>query len=334
MKTVSDCAKVLSAGIVAVAILSMLMCGYSLMPVHSENKKGNTDYVWQPNSVWVKMTEGISWGKFDSNGYNNLKTHNNADIVVLGSSHMEATNVMQNENAAYLLEKNLKGKYSVYNMGISGHNFIKVCQYLPKNLERSPKIAVIETSGVSINGEQTESVLNSTVEHTKSYSTGIIGVLQKIPFFRVVYTQMVKGLAELFIAAPSEKTTAYNAAVEIDMQAYDSLFEYISSLEKKYGTKIIIVYHPMESLNENGKIEFKDDGSLTAFSTSAEKHGVSFVDMTPYFRKMYYSQHKAAHGFVTGKLCSGHLNKYGHTAIAEALTEKINSLDTEGKICK
>ncbi len=49
--------KTIAALIAAVAILSGLMCLYSLTPVHADNPNGNTDYVWSANSVWVKATE-------------------------------------------------------------------------------------------------------------------------------------------------------------------------------------------------------------------------------------------------------------------------------------
>lgn len=109
MKLIKLFTKTALAGITAVASLSLLMCFYSITPVHIENPKGNTDYVWIPNSRWVQMTEGISWGRFDSNGFNNLNVVDEPDIVVLGSSHMEAKNVMQDQNAAYLLAERLRG---------------------------------------------------------------------------------------------------------------------------------------------------------------------------------------------------------------------------------
>ena len=61
--------KAAAAGIAAIAILCGLLCFYDIVPVHEENKKGNTDYVWPANSVWVKATEGIAFGKFDESIY-------------------------------------------------------------------------------------------------------------------------------------------------------------------------------------------------------------------------------------------------------------------------
>ena len=160
------------AGIVAVAILSGIMCLYDLTPVHHENPNGNTDYVWEANAPWVKLTEGISWGRFDSNGFNNPAVINDPDIIIVGSSHMEATNVFFNQTICALLTSKLDNRYSIYNLGISGHHLFKVCQYLPVNLkmhDTPPKVAIIETSTVSVSAENVRKMLNFEVDHICGY---------------------------------------------------------------------------------------------------------------------------------------------------------------------
>ena len=87
--------KVVLAGIVSIAIISLLLCFYSITPVHIDNPKGNTDYVWPAHSIWVKVTEGIAFGRYDADGFNNRTVIENPDIIFLGSSHIEATEVMQ-----------------------------------------------------------------------------------------------------------------------------------------------------------------------------------------------------------------------------------------------
>ncbi len=79
--------KCIIAGIIAIALLSIIFIPYSTLPVHISNEKGNTDYVWPANSVWMTMREGISHGRFDEWGYNNKAAINNPDIIIVGSSH-------------------------------------------------------------------------------------------------------------------------------------------------------------------------------------------------------------------------------------------------------
>lgn len=349
MEIIKGSGKIAAAGILAVIILSLLMCFYSLSPVHIENEKGNTDYVWPANAVWVMATEGISRGKFDANGFNNLSVVEDPDIIVLGSSHMEACEVSQNQTAAYLLGEKLRGRFSVYNMGISGHGFYKSCQYLPADLElydMPPKAVILETSNVSLQQENVTQVLNGTVERTPSHSTGLIAALQKIPFLRTVYQQIDHGLLDLFMpessseeertakTAPEDLVVSGQGSDDVDEKAYAALFEYLSDAEKRYGTQIIIFYHPTGTILADGTVFFNNGASLRAFEEYADTYDISFVDMTPAFENMFYTEHHVAHGFVTGKLETGHLNRFGHEAVAEALYEEVMKMEEDGLLCQ
>lgn len=339
MKIIGSVFKVILAGVVAVAILSVLLMPYSFTPVHIGNDLGNTDYVWEPGSSWMKMTEGVSFGRFDSNGYNNLKVVDNPDILILGSSHAEATNVMQDKNIGYLIDQKLGGKYSTYNMAISGHHLFKVCQYLPKTLEifeKPPKVIIIETDSVKVTKTNVDKVKEKKVDFTPSHNTGIVAKMQKIPFLRLAYHRIDGGLLDLFLPKNTSSSGNDNKTVEevIDFKAHDELFEYLETLKKKYNTEIVIFYHPVGELQADGTIKFKSTKHLEAFSAAAEKHGVTFIDMTERFEKMYYEEHLVPHGFNTGKIASGHMNEHGHRVTAERLLEVIRALESEGRICK
>ena len=342
MKVIKCIGKILCAGVVAVIILSGIMCFYSLMPLHHENYNENTDYTYTPNSIWVKFTEGISWGRFDSDGYNNPEVVNNPDIIVLGSSHMESVNVFFNESVSGRLKDMFKNRYTVYNMGISGHNFFKVCQYLPVNLgkyEIPPKIAIIETSNLWISKNNVEKVFKHEVEHTPSHDTGILAMLQRVPFFRNIYQQIDGGLLNVFIPERENDRVdiddePYSIKITIDETAYDQLFKYLSDLEKEYGTQILIFNHPNGTLNEDGSISFDNGDTLKYFRIYAEKYNIDFIDMTKSFKEMYDNNHLLSHGFVTGKVGVGHLNANGHKAIANELYKVIERMEKEGLLCK
>ena len=346
MRCLKACCKVILAGIISIAIMCGLLCFYDIIPVHEENSKGNTDYVWPANSIWVKATEGISYGKFDANGFNNKSVVDNPDIIVLGSSHVEATDVMMDENAAYLLSEKLNAKYSLYNMGISSHTFFKVCQYIPTNLElyeKVPKVLIIETSTVKISQKDVDDVISSSVKRTTSHNTGVIGTLQKVPFFRTIYHQIEKGLLDLFMPDSDNTSKTANTVsnaeesdekTEIDNNAYAELFQYLKGMEEKYGVQIIIFYHPTEKLMSDGTIYFNRNEYLEAFSDYANEYGISFIDMTDKFEKMYYEDNHVAHGFCTGKLAEGHLNKFGHAAVADELYQEINRLEENRELCQ
>lgn len=338
MKLIKNIIRLISAGVIAIIILSVILSFYFTWSGHIANKLGNTDYVWPANSIWMKMNEGIAWGRFDSNGFNNIEVIDNPDVIILGSSHMEAAFLMQDENASYLLGEKLSDEYTVYNLGISGHDFFKISQYLPNNLtlyDNFPKFAIMETSTVNLTSESVDEVIQRTVEYTPSYTKGIMVELQKSSFFRLLYRQIQEGLFDLFM--PEKKVAETNSVQtnieettdDIDFNAYDRLFKYLSGIQEEYATNIIIFYHPNEQLNPDGSIEFNSDKGLQTFTQTAEEYGIKFINMEDDFEKMYYEDHHVPHGFITGRLGTGHLNKYGHAAVADALYDAIKEIEED-----
>lgn len=322
--------KVFLAGIVAFIVLNIIFIPYNTTPVHIENKKGNTDYVWMPNSIYMRMTEGISHGRYDENGFNNLDVVENPDILILGSSHMESANVNQNESTAYYLSKYYEDKYSVYNMGISGHEISKVLQYLPDSLNyfnKVPRYVVIETWNLDFD---VEGIINKTIKKTKSNSTGLISYLQRLPLLRTLYFQYDQGLLTKLLYG-TDTNTGYESVNKTDNKDFKSDFRtvlnYISCIEKEFETKIMIVYHFNETLNDDGTITFNKTDNIELFELLSKEYNVSFVDASIYFEEMYKEENILPHGFVTGKLGEGHLNKYGHKAFSEAVIETIKRLD-------
>ena len=325
--------KVFLAGIVAMAILCVLFLPYVFTPVHKANPNGSTDYIWPGNALWFKMTEGISKGKFDANGFNNPTVIENPDILILGSSHMEATDVPQGQNAACLLDQMLPD-HSVYNLGISSHHFLKVCKYLPTTLAlypESPEYIIIETSNVRFSQEDVDSLLQGTVDFTPSHATGVVSTLQKFPFLRLLYLQG-SDLLDVLMPETSDpasvQTPTYNDA------AYDALFTYIREATADHGAKIIIVYHPSGTVQPDGSASFAEpDHYKDLFAQKCAQSGIVFVDMAQPFADLYEKEHKLPHGFITGQIGIGHLNADGHRAIAQMLAQTITRLEEDAP-CK
>ena len=329
--------KIISACIVSVIVLSILCLGYYFIPVHIENKKHNTDFTWTPNSIWIKATEGFSYGRFDANGYNNKKIIDNPDILVLGSSHTIGTQVKQEETFSSVLATKLKDKYTVYNMGMDNHTLYKNSANLKKNLElfkKTPKYVILETYTLYVLEDDVNNIIGDTYPFIQSYSDGIIGTLQKIPFFRLMYFQLTHGLSEKLLDKKVDNGLKNNLVNDdfdgniIEIEYYDKLFSYYSELENDYNTKFIIMYHPSLIMKEDGSVVGNTNSKeLSYFKYYANKYNINFLDMTNDFINMYSNEYHLPHGFNTGLLGSGHLNKYGHEKIGIALYEKILEME-------
>ena len=115
----------------------------------------------------------------------------------------------------------------------------------------------------------------------------------------------------------------------ISDHAYHKLFKYLADIQKKYKTNIIIFYHPSEILNQDGSITFEPEDGLEAFALAAEEYGIQFINMESDFENMYYEEYHVPHGFITGRLGAGHLNKFGHAAAADAVYDTIIKLEED-----
>ena len=343
--------KTAGAFCVAFAILSLLFAFYGLIPVHIDNPQGNTDYVWPPHARWMKMSEGVSWGRLDANGFNNKAVIDNPDILIVGSSHMESMNVMQEENTASQLTHLLNGRHSVYNLGISGHNFLKACQYLPRNIElykpKGLKTIVIETSTVDVSQKDVDAILNHGIKKTPNHAHGLIGKMQRNPFLRTLYFQYEHGLTkvlsppQIYNCLRKKKgkkpvkqldTSQHNSVLKVDDSGISKLFAWLSALQNEHHVRIIIFHHPFETLMKDGSVSFGDMEKTTAFGNMAKNHGIVFVDMGKAFERMFNEEHHVPHGFATGKLGVGHLNAYGQATVAKELAKIIDDLDSEGAL--
>jgi len=173
--------------------------------------------------------------------------------------------------------------------------------------------------------------LEGTVEFAPSNSSGLIGTLQKFSFPRVVYHQLSGGLLNLLMPARNpNNAVAAKASEEVlpNAEVYDALFGYIRGALGDEPAKLIIMYHPTGVLQQDGSVEFQnDEAALALFDSKCREYGFSFVDMTEPFEDMYASAHKLPHGFVTGKIGSGHINADGHAKIAEELAKRIAALE-------
>lgn len=339
MKGIRSFFKIVLSGITALVILCVIMFGYYLMPLRVDNPNHNTDYVWTANSPWACLTEGISYGVTDANGFINRDTVENPDILMLGSSHLQAMNVMPNENMCALLNDKLDGKLSAYNMGISGHTIDKVVQYLKQSLSiypRAPRYVIIETGNIVLAKQEIETVLSGSVPKTKVADRGIVAQMQKVPYFRLMYHQLDNGMLDILLskeknnasAAEALQTAAQKEPV-IDETPYRLLLQYLQGIQQEYHTNIIVLYHPSEVFWNDGSVSFGKTQYSDVFSRYARQYNVGFIDLTTDFETMYQQDHHVPHGFTNGEIGAGHLNKYGHAVAANRLYRVITEREVE-----
>lgn len=317
--------KIALAGMLALTVLSAICLVFSASGIHIHNDSGATDYKWQPNQWKSTIFEGFAWFTMDENGFNNqVCTQEAPDVLLMGSSHMEAVNVPADKNVASIM--NTSSELRVYNIGTSGHT-IYTCV---KNMEAAvdeycpTQYLVLETDTVDLSISKMQSVLDGQFPTIPSYDSGALYLMQKyVPALKAIYKNMMdwKDADNHSEASPkTEEDGDYESVLELFLGK-------ASSSATKDGAKFLIFYHPSAKIDENGAyLRTTDETKLAIFKKHCEALDIVFVDMTEAFETLYEQEHILPKGFSNTAVGSGHLNREGHRIIAETLIKTIEEI--------
>ena len=327
--------KIILSGVIAFFILTGFCYFYYNIPVHYENPDGSTDYKWEANVFYSRGTEGFAWGKTNNDGFTNMfdyDENNEIDILVMGSSHMEAYQVPMNESTASRLNA-LLAEDRVYNIGVSGHSFLICVDNLDAALEayHPSKYVIIETGSISFSEEALSRALDGTTAEIPSHTGGIIGFLQKNQYLRLMYKQI-----EHFLGAKenddndteeSTQTTVKNVENVNNEQLLNAVLQKMSVSANNNGLRIIIVYHPGTEVESDGTLRMTGtESTIIQFQKLCEANGIIFMDMSARFATEYKENYVLPYGFSNSPVGSGHLNRYGHAMIADELYRLISEV--------
>lgn len=325
-----NCIKVCVAAIISLGILSVFCMVYSNSGIHIQNDTGATDYKWESNQYKASMTEGFAWMTMDENGFNNAYPQKgDVDILLMGSSHMEAVNVQSNKNAGYLLNEYLPSLYT-YNIGTSGHTIYVCANNLRAAVDTyEPQgYVIIETDRIVLDCQTMESIMEGSYTPIKSYDSGMMYYLQKyIPVIKNVYRKATDWWsadqsAKENKGAEGEETCGFLPITDSYVNTLNRFLAFIQG--GGADSQIIILYQPSTLLDSDGSIvQSCDEVHRELFSQLCEKNGIVFVDVSEAFAKLYEEQHILAHGFTNTAVGVGHLNEYGHRAVAQLLAQTI-----------
>jgi hypothetical protein len=281
------------------------------------------------------MTEGFGYGRKNNEGFTNLEDYHAqpVDILLMGSSHMEAGQVAQNKTTAALLNSKFNGANYVYNIGTSCHDLPHITNNLETAIQyyRPQKCVIIETGSIQIGIASLEDIISSRIHRLPSYDKGIVFRLQKIPYLRLLYKQYKS------IQGNNEDELPEQVSDILDKEKYpellDTVMQRLNKISSNSNIKLTIFYHPHLLLNKDGSASANTDTEyLELFKTACGNNGIYFIDMTGAFTEEYKRSHTLPHGFANTAVGAGHLNKNGHKIIAEELFRQINQVTTGSTI--
>ena len=326
------CLKILVSGILALIILTLLCKIYDDPPQHHINLDGVTDRIFAPYRRYFCFQEGFSVGKTNNEGYNNtfdFEKGMSLDVLLMGSSHMEAFGVMQDENTA-----NLLGEFAnerVYNIGVSGHFFPTCASNLKAALRKyaPSKFVIIEIMNLSFTDETFASIINHTFPHID----GAVGTRNPLREFMRENPYIYRAYLNIFHFLPNKfPTQDYSSFSQNNPELLAKVLAQMSDTlsQSKSGAKLIIAYHPPVSLNLDGSLKIESDPQVSRqFSELCEQNGIYFLDMSERFLSEYAKDYTLPYGFINTSVASGHLNRYGHRMFAEEIYKLMQRIEAQ-----
>lgn len=322
-KAIKWTGKVLSAGIIAILVLSAFCLVYSYSGTHIDNTSSATDYKWLPNELRTTMSEGFSWLRMDTNGFNNHwnPISESINVLLMGSSHEEAVNVGATQSTAYVLNSLLQTSDSYcFSIAMSGHTICHNVKNLAAAVEeyKPTDCVVIETSTINPLEAEMASVVDGTFQKIPSYDSGIFFYLQKVPALKSIY----KSLESLVLSGSVSEAEDTLSLQEIESPTYEAtLKNFLEKAKTDAGDiELKIIYHPRFKINTDATVTpITEAEKVATFSKLCSEVGIELIDMTGPFTAHYNESHELPHGFSNTSEGSGHLNSIGHKLMAEAI---------------
>lgn len=330
MKIIHWLIKAFIAGCIALVLLNGFAFLWYNVPVHSDNPTGATEYVWESHKFYSKGTEGFALGRTNNEGFNNIKDYNEGDeidILLMGSSHMEGFNVAQDENAGAVINQLFEGEKYCYNIGTAGHTMLYCVDNLAAALDiyEPREYLIIETFNIDYDAESLRSVVDGSIAHIPSHNGGIIGLMQKLPYLRLFYTQHFKGGGEAFGDTVQVKASSVQQDYIMEL---GKVLDMVTAECREHGVQPIIVYNNSLLINEDGSAYTATDAEkLSVFAGLCEEKGICFIDLCPRFIEVYETEHLLPYGFSNTSPGGGHINKVGQRIFAEEVCKAIREME-------
>ncbi len=317
------CIKAAVAFVIAFIAINSICCIYYNIPSHYDNPTNATDYKFEASKFYSRWaTEGLSHGRTNNDGYLNQLNLGEKEINILfmGSSHGEGYNVNLDENVVSILNDCLGGKMYAYSIATSSHTLLTNLKNLDAALAtyHPTDYVIIEFPTINIDLQKIQNLLEGDMKRLPSQNTGITALLQKIPYFRLLYSQLTAAQnAKAADDEPEKISEAYDTAL-------DEMLKNAFETAEKYNVKLILLYHGHPALNEDGSLRITDNANyVAAMDTACANNSITFINMSDTFIEYYNETHILPYGFINTAVGVGHLNKYGHRLIGQKLYETV-----------
>lgn len=319
---------------IAATMLANSLCYFYFSPaVQIPNEKHFTELKLIPGNHNPYGIEGYGNITIDENGFNNMINfpYQDARALFLGSSQTEAQHVGSQENYVARLNNALPDLYG-YNLGISGSTFVTTFVRISALIKNFPKaeVLVFEINVMPTLNELTKlrDELASGALPDKDISwkanNPFMYLAARMPLARLIY---IKYKTSHPVSTAAAKKSA--EPPEFDAAAYENTLREVLTLGKSVASSRKIVIFSIDRLQQNpdGSAAIAGDNGETAiFAKVSAELGIDYIPTGKAFLTAYNNQHTFPCGFYNTAPNAGHLNIYGHQAIADELAPVLGGI--------
>lgn len=144
-----------------------------------------------------------------------------------------------------------------------------------------------------------------------------IFIKEKMPLLSILKKQMSQIIRENDATQTKTDSQPYTSEQIKNVEAAMKL------LRQEYTSDLYILYHPSVSINPDGTLCIKEEETLEQFRKVCRENNIAFIDMTDAFYAAYRDSDLLPYGFNNTSMGKGHINKYGHRLIADALYDAM-----------
>lgn len=335
------------AVVISFLIANFLIVFYFYDPGWITRDEGATRGIYEPGSVTVRADEGYTITGIDENGYINQSADliESGYILNLGNSQSNGNNVMPENKFVALLNAKFQqlsndNRTHVYNMSVGGYDFGDIVQGFEAAVSEFPdsRAIVIQIGTTELPIEKLESYKEQRSYSSEASAEFLVtnqDITQKLKNVVKDYFPLVTYVAELKLSkvdlafeqafwqdfgTTTEDGIASRENTESLEKVYrETLNGVLSYLRETYQGKIIILYLPSTELLKDGTMHVREMWSDKVFSDICSQNDIVFCNMGEIYQREYEEMQVLPYGFANTKPASGHLNKYGHKMIADAL---------------
>ena len=244
--------KCLAGALAALAALNLFCAWYYNPTAYEWDEARATDTIRTPGAFTSRATEGFAWMRMDENGYNNASApgEEGVSVLMMGSSHAEALNVMQDESAAARLNEMLAAdgaRGMVYNIGVSSHTLPRCVANLDRALERfqPADYVVLETQDVSFPLASLAAALEDSFERLPRTDVPLPDWITGQPLVRALYRQIAS------LRGGEAALADEGFSFELTEETYETYVGWLGfwlnearKTAEAHGVGLIIYYHP------------------------------------------------------------------------------------------